>query len=187
MASVVGQNPKFRDINFNLKKTPVIHPTVFVAPNASLIGNINIGKDSSIWYGCILRGDNNYIQIGQRTNIQDGSIIHIDSKKYPAHIENDVTIGHGCIIHACTIRSRILIGMGSIILDGAEIRCNTILAAGSLVPPGMYLEPGHLYMGSPCKKIRPINEKDYKMINESSDNYVRNSQHHIKYNESSSD
>ena len=174
MASVVGQNPKFRDINFNLKKTPVIHPTVFVAPNASLIGNINIGKDSSIWYGCILRGDNNYIQIGQRTNIQDGSIIHIDSKKYPAHIENDVTIGHGCIIHACTIRSRILIGMGSIILDGAEIRCNTILAAGSLVPPGMYLEPGHLYMGSPCKKIRPINEKDYKMINESSDNYVRN-------------
>ena len=133
------------------------------------------------------RGDNNYIKIGDRTNIQDGTIVHIDSNKYPTHIENDVTIGHGCIIHACTMRSRILVGMGAIVLDGAEVRCNTIIAAGSLVPPGMYLEPGSLYMGSPCKKIRPINEDDYKLIIESSKNYIVNSNLHKKYNESSCD
>ncbi len=152
MATVLGQNPKFKDPDYNLSLKPKIDNSVFVAPGSKIIGNVQIGK---------------------RTNIQDGSIIHIDSKTYPTHIENDVTIGHGCIIHACTMRSRILIGMGAIVLDGAEIRCNTIVAAGSLVPPGMYLEPGHLYMGSPCKKIRPINEEDYKMIMESSSNYVQ--------------
>lgn len=183
---VVGQNPLFKDINHNLTLKPNIHSSVFVAPDSKIIGNVEIGPDSSVWYKTVLRGDNNYIKIGSRTNIQDGTIIHIDSKKFPTHIENDVTIGHGCIIHACTIRSRILIGMGAIVLDGAEIRCNTIVAAGSLVPPGMYLEPGHLYMGSPCKKIRPINEEDYKMIMESSSNYVQNGLKHKEFNENSS-
>lgn len=186
MATVLGQNPKFKDPDYNLSLKPKIDNSVFVAPGSKIIGNVQIGENSSVWYNCVLRGDNNYIQIGKRTNIQDGSIIHIDSKTYPTHIENDVTIGHGCIIHACTMRSRILIGMGAIVLDGAEIRCNTIVAAGSLVPPGMYLEPGHLYMGSPCKKIRPINEDDYKMILDSAANYVINSQKHKIHNESSS-
>ena len=166
---------------------PNIHGSAFIAHNSTIIGNVEIGEYSSVWYGCILRGDNNYIKIGDRTNIQDGTIVHIDSNKYPTHIENDVTIGHGCIIHACTMRSRILVGMGAIVLDGAEVRCNTIIAAGSLVPPGMYLEPGSLYMGSPCKKIRPINEDDYKLIIESSKNYIVNSNLHKKYNESSCD
>ncbi|MDA9747703.1 gamma carbonic anhydrase family protein [bacterium] len=187
MASVVGQNPLFRDPNYNLSLKPKIHKSAFIAPNSSIIGNVEIGEFSSVWYNCVLRGDNNYIKIGERTNVQDGTIIHIDSNKYPTHIENDVTIGHGCIIHACTMRSRILIGMGAIVLDGAEVRCNTIIAAGSLVPPGMYLEPGSLYMGSPCKRVRSINEDDYRLIIESSKNYVANSILHKKYNESSSD
>ena len=143
--------------------------------NSNVIGNVEIGEHSSVWFNCLLRGDGNYIRVGKRTNIQDGSIVHIDSKKFPTHIGDDVTIGHGCIIHAVTIRSLTLIGMGAIVLDGSEICSNVIVAAGSLVPPGALLEPGFLYMGSPCKKVRAINENDYKMIIETSKDYVDHS------------
>jgi len=162
-----------RNFSSNLNKKPNIHESVFIAENSKVIGNVSIEEDSSVWFNCVLRGDGNFIRIGERTNIQDGTIVHIDSKKYPTDIGNDVTIGHGCIIHATTIRSRILIGMGSIVLDGAEIRCNVIVGAGSLVPPGALLEAGFIYMGSPCKKIRPINEDDYKMFTGSSKDYVK--------------
>ena len=162
-----------RNFSSNLNKEPNIHQSVFIAENSKVIGNVSIEEDSSIWFNCVLRGDGNFIRIGERTNIQDGTIVHIDSKKYPTDIGNDVTIGHGCIIHATTIRSRILIGMGAIVLDGAEIRCNVIVGAGSLVPPGALLEAGFIYMGSPCKKIRPINEDDYKMITGSAKDYVK--------------
>ncbi len=162
-----------RNFSSNLNKEPNIHQSVFIAENSKVIGNVSIEEDSSVWFNCVLRGDGNFIRIGERTNIQDGTIVHIDSKKYPTDIGNDVTIGHGCIIHATTIRSRILIGMGAIVLDGAEIRCNVIVGAGSLVPPGALLEAGFIYMGSPCKKIRPINEDDYKMITGSAKDYVK--------------
>lgn len=171
MASIIGSKED-RNFSSNLNKKPNIHPSVFVADNSRVIGNVNIGEDSSVWFNCLLRGDGNFIRIGERTNIQDGSIVHIDSKKFPTDIGNDVTIGHGCIIHATTIRSRILIGMGAIVLDGSEIRCNVIIGAGSLVPPGAYLEGGFVYVGSPCKKIRPINEDDYKMITGTAKDYV---------------
>ena len=174
MSSIIGSEAK-RDFNSNLNKNPNIEKSSFIADNSKIIGNVEIGEDSSVWFNCLLRGDGNFIRVGKRTNIQDGSIIHIDSKKYPTDIGDDVTIGHGCIIHATTIRSRILIGMGSIVLDGSEIRCNVIVGAGSLVPPGAYLEGGFLYMGSPCKKIRPLNDKDYKMIIDTSKDYVKHS------------
>ena len=174
MSSIISSKEE-RDFLSNFNKKPIVHKSTFIANNSNVIGNVEIGEDSSIWFNCLLRGDGKYIRIGKRTNIQDGSIVHIDSKKFPTHIGNDVTIGHGCIIHATTIRSRILIGMGAIILDGSEIRCNVIVGAGSLVPPGAFLEPGFLYMGSPCKKIRAITEDDYKMITNTAKDYVNHS------------
>ena len=172
VSSLKGIDNMIRSFN-NI--SPNIHETAYVDEQATVIGNVEIDKDSAMWPHSVARGDINTIFIGQRTNIQDGSIVHIDSKKYPTDIGDDVTIGHGCIIHATTIRSRILIGMGSIVLDGSEIRCNVIVGAGSLVPPGAYLEGGFLYMGSPCKKIRPLNDKDYKMIIDTSKDYVQHS------------
>jgi len=172
VSSLKGIDNMIRSFN-NI--SPNIHETAYVDEQATVIGNVEIDKDSAMWPNSVARGDINSIVIGQRTNIQDGSIVHIDSKKYPTDIGDDVTIGHGCIIHATTIRSRILIGMGSIVLDGSEIRCNVIVGAGSLVPPGAYLEGGFLYMGSPCKKIRPLNDKDYKMIIDTSKDYVKHS------------
>ncbi len=174
MTTIIGSKED-RDFSSNINKNPDIDDTVFIADNSKIIGNVTIGRESSVWFNCLLRGDGNFIRIGERTNIQDGTIIHIDSKKFPTDIGNDVTVGHGCIIHATTIRSRILIGMGSIVLDGSEIRCNVIVGAGSLVPPGALLEAGYVYMGSPCKKIRPINEDDYKMITGTAKDYIDHS------------
>jgi len=161
-----------RDFDSNLNLNPSIHESVFIANNSTIIGNVEIMKESSVWFNCVIRGDGNIIKIGKRSNIQDGTIVHIDSKKYPTVIGDDVTIGHGAIVHAATLQSEILVGMGSIILDGSTIESKVILGAGSLVPPGAILEEGYVYMGSPCKKIRPMNDNDYEMILESSQNYV---------------
>jgi carbonic anhydrase/acetyltransferase-like protein (isoleucine patch superfamily) len=175
MSSIISSKEE-RDFIANFNKKPKIHSSVFIAKNSNVIGNVEIAEDSSVWFNCLLRGDGNYIKIGKRTNIQDGTIVHIDSKKYPTDIGDDVTIGHGCIIHATTIRSAVLVGMGAIVLDGSEIESNVIVGAGSLVPPGSLLESGSLYIGSPCKRIRSINENDYKMIINTSKDYV----HHAK-------
>jgi len=174
MSSIISSKDE-RDFLSNFNKDPIVHKSAFIANNSNVIGNVEIGEHSSVWFNCLLRGDGNYIKVGKRTNIQDGSIVHIDSKKFPTHIGDDVTIGHGCIIHAATIRSLTLIGMGAIVLDGSEISSNVIVGAGSLVPPGALLEPGFLYMGSPCKKVRAINESDYKMIIDTSKDYVDHS------------
>jgi carbonic anhydrase/acetyltransferase-like protein (isoleucine patch superfamily) len=156
---------------------PDIHHTAFVDDTAVVIGDVKIGKDSSIWPLCVIRGDINSIHIGMRTNIQDGTIIHVThSSRFcqggqPTTIGNSVTVGHKAILHACTIEDFCLIGMGAIVMDKAVLRDRIIIGAGSLVPPGKLLESGFLYVGSPVKQIRLLNQNELEFLEYSTDNY----------------
>jgi carbonic anhydrase/acetyltransferase-like protein (isoleucine patch superfamily) len=153
-------------------KLPVFDENVFVAPNAFIIGDVSIGAHSSVWYGCAVRGDERDIKIGKRTNIQDNTVIHVAGKVQGTYIGDNVTIGHGCIIHACTIGHTALIGMQSCILDGARVEDNALLAAGSLLTPGKTVPSGQLWGGRPAKYIRDLTDKDFELLSWSSDNYV---------------
>jgi carbonic anhydrase/acetyltransferase-like protein (isoleucine patch superfamily) len=135
---------------------PKIAQGVFVAPNATIIGDVTIGHQSSIWFNAVLRGDVEAIIIGQRTNIQDGCIIHTSTNRCPTIIGNDVTVGHRAILHGCTIEDEVLIGMGAIVLDEAVVPRHTLVAAGALVPEKMVLESGWVYAGVPVKKVKPL-------------------------------
>ena len=162
---------KFKDF------TPSIGKRVFVDIQATVIGDVCLGDDVSIWPQSVIRGDINPITIGKRTNIQDGSIVHVTHKSQysdgcECHIGSDVTIGHGCIIHACTIEDMALVGMGSVILDGTTVSKKVIIGAKSLVPSGKTLESGYLYMGSPCKKIRPLKDDELEFLKYSATHYV---------------
>ena len=162
---------KFKDF------TPSLGKRVFVDTQATVIGDVCLGDDVSIWPQSVIRGDINPITIGKRTNIQDGSIVHVTHKSQysdgcECHIGSDVTIGHGCIIHACTIEDMTLVGMGSVILDGTTISKKVIIGAKSLVPSGKTLESGYLYMGSPCKKIRPLKDDELEFLKYSATHYV---------------
>jgi carbonic anhydrase/acetyltransferase-like protein (isoleucine patch superfamily) len=137
-------------------KTPCFGQKCFVAPNATIVGDVTMGNDCSVWFNAVIRGDVNSIQIGNRVNIQDGVIIHGTYKKAGVHIGNDVSIGHRAIVHGCTIQERVLIGMGSIIMDNAEIGKNSIIAAGSVVLEGTKVESGTIYGGVPAKKIKNV-------------------------------
>ena len=163
----------------NFKKfIPNLASSVYVDEQATVIGDVVIGKDSSIWPQTVLRGDINPIRIGERTNIQDGSVVHVThsskySEGFQCHIGSDVTIGHGCIIHACSIEDMCLIGMGSVILDGVKIPPRVIIGAKSLVASGRTLESGYLYLGSPCKQKRPLNESELEFLKYSAGHYVK--------------
>ena len=157
---------------------PQLGSRVFVDVQATVIGDVTLGDDSSIWPQTVIRGDIKPISIGERSNIQDGSVVHVTHKSdyspgYECIIGSDVTIGHGCIIHACTIESLSLIGMGSTVLDGAVVESQVMIGANSLVPPGKKLESGYLYMGSPCKKIRPLKDSEIKFLEYSATHYVQ--------------
>lgn len=142
-------------------KTPKIHESVFLAENAVIIGDVEIEKDASIWYNCVLRGDVNFIRIGEKTNIQDGTIIHVSRKKeYSTIIEHEVTVGHSATIHGCYIETGSLIGIGAIILDGARVGKNSLIAAGSLVTPNTEIPERSLVMGSPAKVKREMTDEE---------------------------
>lgn len=149
---------------------PKIHPSVFVAESADLIGKINIEENSSIWYGVVLRGDVDSIKIGQYTNVQDQTVIHADTD-IPTIIGDHVTIGHSAVIHSCEIKDNVLIGMGSIILPNVIIHENVIIGAGTLIPPGKEIPSNSLVFGSPAKIIRNLTEKEINKIYESSIHY----------------
>ena len=157
---------------------PKIDKTAYVDEQSTVIGNVTIGKDSAIWPQVVVRGDINSIKIGDRTNIQDGSILHVTHASefcpsgYALSIGNDVTVGHSAVIHACTIKDTVLIGMGSIILDGATINSECMLAAGSLVGPGKELESGYLYVGSTAKKLRELSDRELDFLLYSAKGYV---------------
>ncbi len=141
-------------------KKPKIHESVFVAENATIVGDVEIGEDSSVWFGSILRGDVNFIRVGRRTNIQDGSIIHVSSKTHPTVLEDEVTLGHRVTLHGCHIETGCLIGIGAIILDGVRIGRNSLVAAGSLVTPNTKISPRSLVMGSPARVKRELTDDE---------------------------
>lgn len=159
---------------------PQIGDRVYIDSSSVLVGDIQIGDDSSIWPMVAARGDVNHIRIGERSNIQDGSVLHVTHKNaanpdgYPLLIGNDVTVGHKVMLHGCTIKDRVLVGMGAIVLDGVIIEEEVMIGAGSLVPPGKVLESGYLYVGSPVKQARPLTDKERAFLQKSADNYVQN-------------
>jgi carbonic anhydrase/acetyltransferase-like protein (isoleucine patch superfamily) len=153
-------------------KKPVLGAGVFVAENAAIIGDVVIGDESSIWYATTVRGDVMPIRIGARTSIQDNTVIHVTSDFSGTEIGDDCTIGHSAIIHACTVESFCLIGMGSILLDGARIGTGSLVGAGALVTPGTNIPPGSLVIGSPAKVKRPLNDKEREQIRYGAAHYV---------------
>jgi len=154
-------------------RLPVIDPTAYIDPSAQVIGDVEIGEESSVWMNVVIRGDVNHIRIGRRSNVQDGTILHVMHDTHPTAIGDEVTIGHGAIVHGCTIEDRVLIGMGAILLNGARVGADSIVAAGSLVPEGRVIPPRSLAMGSPAKVRRTLSDADVASIREYSANYVR--------------
>jgi len=158
---------------------PDIHASVYIDEQALVVGEVSIGEDSSVWPMSVVRGDVNSIEIGERTNIQDGSVLHVthDSEYaeggMPLVIGSDVTVGHKVILHACQVEDGCLIGMGATVLDGALIRAGSMIGAGALVPPGKVLEGGYLYLGSPVKQVRELTEKEKRFLEYSAAHYVR--------------
>lgn len=152
--------------------TPRLAAGVFIAPGAIVIGKVTIGEGSSVWYNAVLRGDVNQITIGRATNIQDACVIHVDHREDEGvWVGDDVTIGHGAIIHACRIDNAALIGMGATILNGAHIETEVMVAAGAVVTPGRTLERGGLYGGVPAKQLRPLTTAEIASIHQSARNY----------------
>lgn len=145
-------------------KRPVIGRGVFLAETCSVIGEVEIGEETSIWYGTVIRGDVMPIRIGARTSVQDNTVVHVTAGRYGTTIGSDCTIGHGAIIHACTVEDFCLIGMGSVILDGARIGRGSLVGAGALVTPGTDIPPDSLVIGSPAKVKRQINEREREQI-----------------------
>jgi gamma-carbonic anhydrase len=152
--------------------TPKLHPGVFTVPSAEIIGDVVIGRDSSVWYNTVIRGDVNSIRIGERTNVQDGSILHVRHEVYPLVVGSDVTIGHGAILHACTVEDHCLIGMGAIVLDDAIIREYTLVAAGAMVREHSRFPGGVLLAGVPARVVRDITDAERTMIRDSAVNYL---------------
>lgn len=158
---------------------PVLGKDVYVDPAAVVIGNVTLGDDCSVWPCAVVRGDMHHIRIGARTSIQDNAVLHITHASdfnpggWPLTIGDDVTIGHGACLHGCTIGSRVLIGIGATVLDGAVVEDEVVIGAGTLVPPGKLLASGFLYVGSPCKQARPLKESERRFFQYSAQNYVK--------------
>ena len=157
---------------------PQIHPSVYLSETATVIGNVEIGENSSIWFGAVVRGDVHYIKIGKYSNVQDNAVVHVThytkpdmSDGFPTIIGDYVTIAHSATVHGCVIENNVLVGIGAIILDGAHISENTIVAAGALVPPGKKYPPGVLLVGSPAKVKRELTPEEIEKIRENALNY----------------
>jgi carbonic anhydrase/acetyltransferase-like protein (isoleucine patch superfamily) len=160
-------------------KHPRLGERVFVAENATLIGDVELGDDASIWYGTVLRGDVNYIRVGARTNIQDNCVVHVNHDNCPTVIAEEVTIGHGVIVHGCTIGRGALIGMGSRVLDGAVVGEQALVGAGALVPEGMRVPPRTLVVGVPARVKRDLTAEELTRLQESWQHYVEYKQKYL--------
>ena len=151
---------------------PRIHPTAFIDDSAQIIGDVEVGEESSVWMSVVVRGDVNWIRIGRRSNIQDGTIVHVMNKTHPTTIGDNVTVGHGAVVHGCTVENQCLIGMGAILLNGAHVGAESIVAAGSLLVEGMQVPPRSLVMGSPGKVRRTLTDSEVVDIQMYADRYV---------------
>lgn len=163
-----------------LNRKPQIDESAFIAPGADIIGDVSLGKQSSVWFNTTIRGDVNYIRIGDQSNVQDNVCIHVMNQTGPTVIGNEVTIGHGAVVHGCTIHDRVLVGINATILDKAIIKSDVLIAAGTLVPPGKTLESGYMYMGSPAKKTRKLTQEELESIPQYAANYVKYSRAYQK-------
>ena len=153
-------------------KFPVIHPTAFVAENSTVIGDVEIGEDSSIWFGSVVRGDVNYIRIGERTNIQDNCVIHVSGGTHPTVLGNEITVGHRVLLHGCTVDDRCLIGMGAILMDGVHVGEECLVGAGSPLTPGTIVPPRSLVIGSPARVKRELTSDEIAFLDRSWRNYT---------------
>ncbi|ABK43956.1 transferase hexapeptide repeat [Magnetococcus marinus MC-1] len=165
---------------------PSVDPSAFVHPDAVIIGDVAIGPESSIWPGVVIRGDVNHIRIGARTNIQDGSVLHVTRGKpdkpagLPLILGDDITIGHRVTLHACTLKSGCMVGMGATVMDGVVIESGAMVAAGAMVTPGKQIATGELWMGSPAKLARPIRATEAQEITATTQNYIKLGQHYLQ-------
>lgn len=160
--------------------SPQIDDSVFLAPSACVIGDVHIGAQSSLWFNVIVRGDVNTIRIGSRTNLQDGTIVHVTRHTHPTVIGDDVTVGHKVMLHGCTIHNGSLIGIGAIVLDGAVIGASSLVAAGSLIAPGTQIPPQSLVMGSPGRVKRTLTDEECRNMQATAGNYIRYQEHYRK-------
>jgi carbonic anhydrase/acetyltransferase-like protein (isoleucine patch superfamily) len=151
---------------------PQLGRDVFVAPTATVLGQVWLGDVASIWYGTVLRGDVGQIRVGTRTNIQDGCVLHVTGGVHDTEVGDDVTVGHRVILHGCRIASRVLVGMGAVVMDGVEVGEHCLIAAGTLLPPGKKIPPGSMVMGAPGKVVRPLNDSEISHIAASAAHYV---------------
>ena len=151
---------------------PKIHETAFVTDDAIVIGDVEIGEDSSVWFGSIVRGDVNYIRIGARTNIQDATVIHVSSRTHPTILEDEITVGHRVTLHGCHVERGCLIGIGSILMDGVRVGAQSLVGAGSLLTPGTQVPPRSLVLGSPARVKRELTEDELTFLDRSWRNYV---------------
>lgn len=165
-------------------KDPQIGKNCFVAPNATIVGEVEMGDDCSIWFNAVIRGDVHYIKMGDKVNVQDGAIIHCTFQKHPTQIGNHVSIGHNAMVHGCTIHDNVLIGMGSIVMDACVVHSNSIIAAGAVVLEGTIVEEGSIYAGVPAKKVKTISQELINgEIHRISNNYVQYASWFSEHNE----
>ncbi|MEM0515750.1 gamma carbonic anhydrase family protein [Pseudoalteromonas sp. YIC-827] len=160
-------------------KSPLVHESAYIHESAVIVGDVEIAEDASIWPLVAARGDVNYMRVGKRSNIQDGTVLHLtrasasNPEGYPLIIGDDVTVGHKAMLHGCRLGNRILVGMGAIIMDNVIVEDDVIIGGGALVPPNKTLESGYLYVGSPVKQARPLSDEERAFLKVSADNYVR--------------
>lgn len=153
-------------------RTPVIASSAFIAPSAVVIGNVEIGADTGIWYGCVLRGDVNELRIGDRVNIQDGTVLHVATHGPGCYIGNDVSVGHMALLHACTLEDGAFVGMKACVMDGAVVEGGGMVAAGALVTPGKRIRSGELWAGSPAKMMRELTDDDRRNMTWTAEHYI---------------
>lgn len=154
-------------------RRPVFGTNVYLADNATVVGEVLIGNDCSIWFNAVIRGDVHYINIGNKVNIQDGAVIHCTYQKAPTNVGNNVSIGHNALVHGCTIHDNVLVGMGAIVMDGVLVESNSIIAAGAVVLEGTHIESGSIYAGVPAKKVKELNEEQTaRLVEGIANNYV---------------
>lgn len=161
-------------------KIPIIKDGAFVAPSADIIGDVEIGTQSGIWFGCVLRGDVAHIRVGERTNIQDGTVIHVTRNGHPTIIGSGVTIGHQALLHACKLEDSCFVGMGAIIMDDAIVESGAMVAAGALITPNKIVKKGQIWAGNPAKYFRDLTEKEAAFIKISEDNYVKHVEEYLE-------